>query len=85
MVYLPVSLHIARQLLAPEGSIRFWHYCVFRATMPETAINKHGQLASGKNDIRSSRKAVFQAVPATSCPQQLAQHNLRLRILATDA
>ena len=51
-----VSGDIPVQLLLPPGPVGFRQYPVVRATVPETAVEKHGYTRPCKNDVGSTRK-----------------------------
>ena len=51
-----VSGDIAVQLRFPPVPVGFRQYPVVRATVPETAVEKHGYTRPCKNDVGSTRK-----------------------------
>ena len=70
VVGLTIAGDISPRLVFPELGVHLGWYVVLGAPMPETTINKHGNLARSEGDVDSSapegRDSIFDAIPEAS-------------------
>lgn len=50
-VYAAIPRPVARDLFAPELRVGFWLGGVFRATVPETAVDEDGDVEQGEDEV----------------------------------